>query len=214
MVTVRSTQPVKPYPLIDDRLPVHTERLTIRPFVDSDVHALHELRSQPEVMQWTTQLTPDPDLAATAKRLKREIVPDGNLTYNFALCDRATGALLGGGGCNTREGELGWPEIGYTFRKEAWGKGLGTEFVRGFLKMYWALPRVEVQLEVDKDMVEVAEHNPALARECIVAVTDARNIGSNKVLQKNGWRHVKSFQEPDLKDPAEQCTLYGWIATL
>ena len=57
------------------------------------------------------------------------------------------GALIGTGGCHSRGGGmLGWPEIGYMLRREAWGMGYGTEFLAGFLEAWWALPRGEAIL--------------------------------------------------------------------
>jgi hypothetical protein len=50
-VVVKTTRPVFPFPPNEDREPIYTERLIIRPYVPEDLGDLRALRTQPEVMQ-------------------------------------------------------------------------------------------------------------------------------------------------------------------
>lgn len=77
------------------------------------------------------------------------------------------------------------PECGYMFRTETWGRGYGTEALRAWLNIYWALPRKEVMLE-DKD-----GGNEATEPEYLLAKTAPANIGSRKVLAKCGFTELQ-----------------------
>lgn len=48
--TAKTTLPARPLPLNSTRSPVTTERLIIRALVPEDLHTLHLIRTQPEVM--------------------------------------------------------------------------------------------------------------------------------------------------------------------
>ncbi|KFY46591.1 hypothetical protein V494_00402 [Pseudogymnoascus sp. VKM F-4513 (FW-928)] len=210
-VTVQTTLPVQPYPLASERSPIKTERLIIRPFQASDLDALYELRQQPEVMQYTKRGVPDINRTESQEILNTMMGTPGNSMFNFAICDGKTNILIGTGGCHLRVGQVGWPEIGYMFRKEAHGKGYATEFVNAFLAAYWALPRVQTQVMVDAQTVELNE-GVTDARECLGATTTADNKLSHSVLQKTGFEHVKAYREPanNPQEEGDMVTLWAW----
>lgn len=209
LVKVKTTLPAVPYPPSDSRTPIVTSRLVLRPLVGDDIDALHEIRTQPEVMIWTARGTPDPDKIATAENIGRYLPPNDVDTYNWAIC-LASGELIGVGGSLLRKDALGWPALGYMLRKEAWGKGYATEFVRAFLEAWWALPRAELDLEVDKSTVEGGD----VKKEFIVAVIVGAHAGSRNVVAKSGFELVKVWEEIDLhdlaQDPDSKIDLYAY----
>ncbi|KFZ14688.1 hypothetical protein V501_03117 [Pseudogymnoascus sp. VKM F-4519 (FW-2642)] len=209
-ITVQTTLPVQPYPLISDRNPIKTQRLIIRPFQASDIDALYELRLQPEVMKYTKKGVPDINRTESQEILDKLMGSPGNDMYNFAICDGKTNVLIGTGGCHLPVGEVGWPEIGYMFRKEAHGKGYATEFVNAFLEAYWVLPRVRTEVVVDAETVELSEGVTA-AKECLGAITTADNKPSHSVLRKTGFERVKVFEVLG-NHPQEEgdMTLWAW----
>lgn len=206
-VAVRTTAPL--YPPLEARAAILSQRLLLRPYEAADIDALRQLRLQPEVMQWTGQGKPDADLAATQAILDKKLSPHGDTAYEVVICDRETGRFLGVGGCHLRNGALGWPVIGYMFLSDSWGKGYATEFVDAFLQAYWALPREQVDLKVDKDSVKVIDQS-GLVDEVIAAVTVNNNHGSNRVLEKTGWRVVTTWEEVDFRNPEQNVTLHAW----
>lgn len=210
-VTVKTTLPATPYPLLDSRPDIRTERLVLRRTLESDLEAWHALRLQPEVMKWTGQGVPDKDLEWSRERFVKRLAPKGDTTYEFMICLASTGEMIGTGGCHKSDGELGWPVIGYMLRKEFWGKGYATEFVNGFLEAWWALPRAEVELKVEQSTIERAAEDGGPARECIVAVTLDSNRGSQNVLAKCKLQLVKIWEEADLRDPTQTAVLYGFV---
>lgn len=207
-VKVKTTLPKQPFEPIATRPHIQTERLLLRPLRESDHEAVFELRSQPEVMIWTTQGKVDVDIEATRKLMAPRFPPNDGTNFDFAICLAETGQLIGVGGSFKRSGELGWPVVGYMLRKEAWGKGYGTEFLQGFLKAWWALPREEIEHEVEKSTVE---GDGDVKNECIVAVTVTNNIASQNVMRKNGLELVKVWEEEDLQESGGMVTLLGFV---
>ncbi|KAI9171855.1 putative GMP synthase [Paramyrothecium foliicola] len=208
-IKVRTTVPLESFPPIESRSAVRTERLLLRPFTQNDLESLHVLRLQPEVMVWTMQGRPDKDLEETQKNLDIRLEGNQANNYDWAICVAETGQLIGIGGCMRTNGDLGWPVVGYMLLKEQWGKGYGTEFVKGFLKVWWELPRREAEIEVDRHTVA----DPAgIVPECLVAVTVEHNPASQNVLRKSGMKLVKRWEEEDAASPGGQVLLHAYAA--
>lgn len=195
------------------RTPIRTERLLICPHDAAYIEAIFEMRKQPEVMTWTALGVTDTDIEQSRTFVERFLPPKDLESYNFAVLylgdagenADADGVLVGVAGAHRVSPEQGWPEVGYLFRKEYWGKGLGTEFLRGFTKAWWALPRNEIELEVDAASVgkigegegEKSDDAVIQVPERLVAIIEARNIGSRRVLEKAGFEECATWSEPD-----------------
>ncbi|KAJ4311414.1 hypothetical protein N0V84_010467 [Fusarium piperis] len=208
-VTVKTTLPKLPFPSNDEREPFRTERLLMRPFSEDDFEALRALRTQPEVMVWFTQGRPDKDVEETKKALALYLPPNDLERYNWAICLAETGEFIGIGGNSKWNGELGWPEVGYSLLKEHWGKGYITEFLGAFLRQWWALPREEVELKVDRNSVR---GDGGVEEECAAAITLDDNAASQNVLRKCGFDLVAAWEEVDLRDSSKMVTLHGFVA--
>ncbi|KAK0657287.1 GNAT domain-containing protein [Cercophora newfieldiana] len=202
-VVVKTTRPVSPFPHNEERQPIVTERLILRVFRPEDIDGLRELRTQPEVMKWTMQGRVDGDMAETQARLDPFLGESALGSYNFAITLRGTGELIGLGGCHNFCSSQGWPEMGYMFKTQHWGKGLATEFLKGFVERWRTLPREEVELKVKEASVIGGEEGRA--REVLVAITDEVNWGSKKVLEKNGFERFLEW-----KGAGQDVTLVGW----
>lgn len=208
-VTIKTTLPKSPYPPIENRQPIKTQRLILKPVHDSQAEVMHKLRLQPEVMKWTVQGKPDVDIAATRKVMALRLPPNDKLNYDWSIFEAATGEFIGIGGSHMRTGELGWPVIGYMLKKEAWGRGYATEFVKGYLENWWQLEREEVELKVEKSSVE---GDGEVKREMIVAVTVQDNKASQNVMMKCGFEKVKVWEEEDLHEEGGMINLLGFVA--
>ncbi|KAK3329313.1 GNAT domain-containing protein [Apodospora peruviana] len=210
---VRTTLPRLPLPDGGVRPAITTSRLVLRAFREDDLQALHVLRTQPEVMVWTLQGRPDADLAATKKILDKHYVPPGTdgQRFQWAVCLRETGELVGFGGIVNFEGSgWGWPEAGYLFNKDFWGKGFATEFVRALLKEWESLEREVRDIKVDKRTasghavivgVEGNGEQVPVVKEQLVAVTAMSNAGSQNVLRKTGFEHIVTTKARDTRLP-------------
>lgn len=221
-VKVKSTRPAAYLP-VSARAPHETARLVLRSFTDADLESYHRLRSQPEVMIFTSQGRPDADLVETQAKLDLFTSPRGDEMYVLAVVAKDTGELVGTAGSHLRLDQLGWPCLGYMLCKEAWGKGYATEMVRGFLDVYWALPREEAVVELDVDTTTVPEGQKqavaaaaALADpaalvtipEQITAITLDSNVASQNVLLKSGFKLVKKWI--DTENAPLLPMIYGW----
>ncbi|GAW21090.1 hypothetical protein ANO14919_106030 [Xylariales sp. No.14919] len=210
-IKVKTTSPIVPPNA--DRAPIRTERLLIRPFDASDAEAVYQFRKQPEVMVWTMLGVVDKDVNESRAFVERFLPPKDLNTFNYVVeylgdvskSDDANGVVIGAAGCHKMDSISGWPEVGYMFRKEYWGKGLATEFLRAFTKAWWALPRREIELEIDDASVEklrrgkgeVNDGDVIRVPEALMAMIEASNGGSRKVLEKTGFKEYKSWTEPD-----------------
>ncbi|PSR94191.1 GNAT domain-domain-containing protein [Coniella lustricola] len=196
-------------PASSARSHITTRRLLIRPIAASDLEALHELRTQPEVMMWTSAGRIDIDKDETASKLAPFLPPHDAEAFNCTMCLRETGEIVGMGGVhrmNTDE-NYGWPEIGYMFKKEHWGKGLATEFVDAFLREWDALDRVPTELKVKGKTLAAHESSWAIVKEQLVAVADATNTASQRILVKCGFEQFDVFEEQDSVDPTKAVQL-------
>lgn len=115
------------------------------------------------------------------------------LGYGYwAFLDRQTGAFLGNGGLARFErgiAELeGYPEAGWAFVPDAWGRGLATEAISAVLA--WADRRLKSEIR------------------CII---DPDNVASQKVAAKLGFQHfadnedvmgrLQIYQRPQVATP-------------
>lgn len=212
-VTVRTTLPALPFAPGATRPEVRTERLVLRQTSPDDLQAFHELRLQPAVMQWTMQGVPDKDLDHTRGELAKRLPPNDEATFQYTICEADTGAAVGFGGHFRMQGELGWPIFGYMFRQEAWGKGYATEFLRAFLDAYWAQPRVEAEVKVDRKTVELlGTDTEGVVAECVMGVTVPHNRASQNVMSKSGCVLAKVWEDVDVHDESRMETLYAFVS--
>lgn len=231
-VTVHTTTPH--LPPSNARTHVTTPRLLIRPLQPSDLDSLHKLRTQPEVMCWSAAGRVDADREETAQKLLPFLAhnDDTPSSLNCALCWRKTGEVIGMGGMHllNRVGDddgdalpekgFGWPEIGYMFRSEYWGMGLGTEFVGAFLQIWEGLERKPVEMRVsvsslgDDSVVTGGAGRigtiAATAKEQLIAVVESRNAASARILQKCGFEKFVDFKQKHQQDPNNILTLHGY----
>ncbi|KAL7892236.1 acyl-CoA N-acyltransferase [Trichoderma sp. SZMC 28014] len=187
--TIKTTLPERPQPPNATPSPVTTtDRLLIRPLVPEDAHSLQVLRTQ--------------------QRLSPFLRPNDEKTYN-AICLKDTGEMIGMGGCHQMVSMFGWPAIGVMIRREFWGQGLATEFVKAWLEMWCKLPRAETELQVDRRTLlpgEGEEKSP----EQMIAFTRSDNIGSQRVLEKAGFERFLTWEEADMRDLETLVTLIGY----
>ncbi|KAI1371180.1 acyl-CoA N-acyltransferase [Hypoxylon crocopeplum] len=209
--SVRTTFPCVPLPPNLYREPIRTERLVIRPMRDDDLQAYHALRSQPEAMTGTSLGRPDRDIDESRSAMRAFLPPSDKRRFLFGAFLASTGELIGEGGVHTlSSSSCGWPEIGYKFRKEFWGQGYATEFLRGFLQAWWALPRCHTELQVLPSSIR--KPSGTEATELIYASADVHNVGSRKVLEKLGFFQFSEWTEPDTQEHrlGQPLTLAGY----
>ena len=148
-----------------------------------DLADLHILRTQYEVMKWTSTAKIDADHAFTTTWMDRFMPPNDTKTFNFVIEELSSpGIVIGSVGMHIAEP----PECGYMFRAEYWGRGYATEALAGWLLKYWELPRKQV--DVDDKIDDLERHfDDDVFREVLRAEIAADNLGSERVLEKCGF---------------------------
>ena len=145
---------------------LETERLVLRRFTQADVDCLFELDNDPDVMRFINGGTPTPrDI------IQNDILP-GFLHYDerflgygvWAAIEKATGGFLGWLSFRPAEGTPGEVNLGYRFRRDAWGKGYATEGARALVRKGFS------ELGVQR----------------VVATTYEDNLASRRVMEKLG----------------------------
>lgn len=71
------------------------------------------------------------------------------------------------------------PSIGYGLHPDVWGKGYASEAVEGVIAAWWKLDRI--------DRTQIS------GKEKLFAACNKENVGSMKVLQKNGFEIYKEM---------------------
>jgi ribosomal-protein-alanine N-acetyltransferase len=147
---------------------IETERLVIRPFTMDDLHDLHAIVSQGEVMEY---LPDDPMTLTETERTLSWIIdsydrnrPRKIIKYTVAVIFKESGELIGWCGLGPLDFDPSQIELYYGLRKQPWGGGVATEAARA--------------------LAEYGFHTVSLDR--IVGVVPPANVASKRVLEKIG----------------------------
>jgi RimJ/RimL family protein N-acetyltransferase len=166
-----------------------TPRLILRDIAEADAGLLFELDSDPEVMRYVGP-KPANDVEGYRDRTRTVYVPYQSHPWHGVriVLDRQTGEFLGWvfirpATAARDAAEMGWTrpgevEVGYRYRRVAWGRGIATEAAR--------------------PLVQFALDDPETS--AIVACARAGNAGSLRVLEKLGLRRVGEVPSPDGTD--------------
>lgn len=163
---------------------LETERLTLRRLAMSDLDAVVELDSDPEVMSYISGGAPTPrdELAAKLQRWVADPAGFGRM----AAIARHSGRFVGWFGLRPTASDRivglapGDLELGYRLRRAEWGKGYATEGSLALIRKAFA------ELPVAR----------------IIATTMTVNLRSRRVMEKAGLSHVSTFHL-DWDDPIE-----------
>jgi len=153
-------------------LPIHTERLIVRPFVpDADSRSMTSVYCDPEVMKFI----PGGALAdEDAVRKMLETYATAQAEHGFsswALVERETGRVMGDVGFGVFQ-PTGDVDLGYTLAGDRWGRGYATEAAGACLKAALA------HLDVPR----------------IIAAVDAKNERSLRLPERIGMTHLGEIE--------------------
>lgn len=151
---------------------LETADLRLRELAPDDVAAMHAYDADPAVCRF--QPWGPNDLEATRAYLAgclADAAATPRRRYELALVRKADGALIGNAGLRLLADDEA--ELGYTLRRDAWGRGLGTQAARALVQ--FAFGRLEVRR--------------------VRALCDAENAASLRVLEKVGLRRTVAIPE-------------------
>ena len=163
------------------RIFLQTDRLLLRYAYVDDAELLYELNSDPDVTRYLIA-RPLP-----RERIETDVLPQflagpgGADPRYWIVVEKATGAAIGGFALDTpADGPPGQGELGYRFKRSAWGNGYASEGARA--------------------VIDVGFRDFGLGR--IWAETMAVNLGSRRVMEKAGLIYVRTFHL-EWDDPIE-----------
>jgi RimJ/RimL family protein N-acetyltransferase len=153
---------------------LETERLILRHFTRADVDLIVDLDSDPDVMRYITG-----GRATTRSEIEDDMLPawlgyyERFSGYGFwATIEKSSGEFIGWFHLRPLpDTPLDEPELGYRFKKSAWGRGYATEGSRALIDHAFR----------------------ALGASRVYARTMTVNTGSRRVMEKSGLRFVRTF---------------------
>ena len=152
-------------------LPIRTQRLLLREFGREDLDALCGLVCDRRVTRYMFYM---PGAQCDAEGYLRRAVTYQNerprAVWELAVADLQGGELLGS--CNLTLMAAGEADLGYMLRRDAWGRGLGTETAFA--------------------LIEAGFGQLGLAR--LISTVDVRNTASIRVLEKTGLRWEATYR--------------------
>ncbi|MEH0974894.1 GNAT family N-acetyltransferase [Micromonospora sp. CPCC 205546] len=164
--------------------------LLLRPWRATDADAVHRACQDPDIQRWTT--VPRPYLTEHALRFVTEVATAdwaAGTGAPFAVCDAATGGLVGSCGLVSIDTGLRSAEIGYWTAPWARGTGVAVRASRAVAR--WAFD--------------------SLALRRLIWQAEVGNHASRLVALRAGFRVEGRLR---LADPAPDGSAAGWIGSL
>ena len=148
---------------------LETARLVLRQFADADAELLVGLDSDPDVTFFITGGVPE--FSESMLRHWLTEYERWQAYGSWAVIEKETSDFIGWFHLRPEDGRDDEPELGYRFKRAAWGRGYATE---GSLAL------------IDKAFSE-------LGAARVVAYAMAINAASRRVIEKSGMRLVRLF---------------------
>lgn len=157
-----------------------TDRLFVRHLKEADLDALHVLYSDPAIMEFIRpQLTKEETkMIFDEQLLQYSLQP---MLGRYMIVQKSTDTFVGLFMLRKNADKEG-VEIGYSFRKQDWGKGYATEIVKKGIEYTFAFTLFDT----------------------IYASTHFKNVNSKNVLSKCGFTY-----RYDLSEDGEKSNLYS-----
>ncbi|KAJ5280951.1 hypothetical protein N7478_006323 [Penicillium angulare] len=167
---------------------IETERLSLRPLELSHAEAIFEYSSRPEVAIYLLSRKPQTEIQETEYVINKKTfqTPDASgavgRRFAFAVTQREDPAQKAIGIVSINS-LMPAPSVGYGIHPDFWRSGYTTEAVAALVDAWWKLERKDMGGDVQP--------------EKLYAGCDTSNVGSVKVLLKNGFQ---LYEERQLED--------------
>lgn len=149
---------------------IETERLTLRPFTESDAQNMFDnWASDPEVTKFLTWPT-HPSVEITREIISLWSNRENSTNYNWCIALKPTDEAIGSIAVVTIDEETETLEIGYCISKRCWGQGITAEAAKALIQTLF-------------------RH---VSPKRITAKHDVNNPNSGKVMQKAGMTFLET----------------------
>jgi RimJ/RimL family protein N-acetyltransferase len=155
--------------------PLETERLTLRPFVEDDIDAMHAMRSSPEVVLYLYEepFSPEQTRDLLIRKMAVSAWAREDDWFSVAVVERTSGTMVGDLALHWVSERDRTAEVGFVFDPRHQGKGFATEAAGAVVE--WAFTTAGMHR--------------------VTGRTEARNAASARVLEKLGMRLEAHFVE-------------------
>lgn len=154
---------------------IETERLFLRTIEISDDQAMFELDSNHAVHKYlgNKPVKTIDEARAAIKHIQDQYLVNG--IGRWAIIEKETDLFVGWGGFKLIKVEtnkhIDYHDLGYRLMRKHWGKGIASEITAACLDFGFQ------KMKLDK----------------VYAIADEKNLASQKVLEKSGFRYVEPF---------------------
>ncbi len=158
-----------------------TERFVIREILPTDTDGMFELDSDPEVHKYlgNKPVANKEQIINVINFIRQQYID--NRIGRWAIIDKITNEFIGWTGLKfvteLTNNHQNYYDLGYRLKRKYWGKGIATETAL-------------ISLEYAFNIIKTEE---------VFAAASVENMGSNKVLQKIGFKLLETFYYEDIK---------------
>lgn len=159
---------------------IETDRLLLRPLLETDSHAMFAMDSNPKVHLYlgNEPLTEIRQCDEYIKFIQQQYIDNG--IGRFAVVVKDTNEVIGWAGLKfmtePENGHIHFYDIGYRLAEAYWGRGYGYEAAKAWLDYGFG------QMKLQK----------------ICATANVENAGSNRILQKIGLQQNGQYRHHDM----------------
>src|SRR3954467_8795215 len=113
---------------------LHTHRLTLRQFAESDAAEVNRYEADPAVVRYSAhELRSLAETLAQIRGVRAEAQTEARRGFEFAIVQTADERFIGRCGMRVRGGEPTEAMLWYVLAREAWGYGYAAEAARAVL---------------------------------------------------------------------------------
>jgi RimJ/RimL family protein N-acetyltransferase len=162
---------------------IETDRLIVRELSDSDWVLVQEYASDNEVVKYENW---GPNSEAQTKEFLsfaiRASQESPRHVFEFGVTLKSNDALIGACGIRVKDTANKAADMGYTLRKDQWGKGLGTEVAQALIHFGFT------QLKLHRIWATCHVDNKASARVLEKAGMQREGLLRKNIFQRGEWR--------------------------
>lgn len=158
-----------------------TDRFILREILPTDIEGMFELDSDPEVHKYlgNKPVTSKNQIVDIINFIRQQYIDNG--IGRWAIIDKKTNDFIGWTGLkfitDLTNNHKNYYDLGYRLRKKYWGKGIATE--TAFASLSYAFNKLNINE--------------------VYAIAACENNGSNKILNKIGFKFIETFNFNEVK---------------
>lgn len=169
---------------------LETERLVLRDAEPGDAEAIQRYAGDPEVVRlmiWGPNTLEQTQEFLQHRVTHQQVAPERR-EFELLIVEKATGQVIGGAGLRVHDSAALSADLGYVLARSRWGQGIVPEACRRLLELGFG----------------------SFGLHRVWASADARNLQSQRVMEKLGMRHEAHLRDEQwVKDQYRDTVVYA-----